>query len=409
MKRSSIFLVILLCLTLVFSAVSAAVTFVQLNKIKDNTNAAVFNIVTRVKEKYPEISEYEIAQILNENTDYDGAQKNLEKYGITNEVWAVFDNDNVSAATVRLSAAVCLFSCLVLCAVFAFYAKQRSNETRRVTEYIARINNKEYDLSIERNSEDEMSRLKNELYKVTVNLREEADNSLAARQNLKKSLGDISHQLKTPITSILIMVDNILDDDDMPPALRREFLQDIRRETNGISFLVQSLLTLSRLDADAIVLKKRSESAERIIKECAARLSVLAELKGVAVKTQCDGDILVSCDFRWICEAVANIVKNCIEHTQMGGKVTIAAQDNKVYTQITVSDNGSGIDEKDLPHIFDRFYKGKNSSADSVGIGLALSKAIIEKSGGRISVASQESGGTRFDIKLFKHNLAIEN
>lgn len=407
MKRSTLFLVISLCLALVFSAASAAVTLVQLNKIKENTNAAVYRIVALAKEKYPEMSEYEIARLLNSEADGDGAKKELEKYGITDEVWAVFENDSVSAATVGISAAVCLFSCLALCAVFALYARQRRNEARRITEYIARINNKEYDLSIERNSEDEMSHLKNELYKVTVNLREEADNSLAAKQSLKKSLEDISHQLKTPATSILIMVDNILDDDDMPTPLRREFLQDIRRETNGISFLVQSLLTLSRLDADAIVLKRRGESAQRIIKECAAQLSVLAELKGVAVKTRCDGDILISCDFRWICEAVSNIVKNCIEHTQKGGEVTITAQENKVYAQITVSDNGDGIDERDLPHIFDRFYKGKNSSADSVGIGLALSKAIIEKSGGRISVVSKKSEGTRFDIKLFKNRLSM--
>ncbi len=293
----------------------------------------------------------------------------------------------------------------MLCAVFVVYIIRRKAETAQITEYISRLNNKEYDLSIERNSEDEMSLLKNELYKVTVNLREQADNSLKAKQSLKKSLSDISHQLKTPITSILITIDNILDDENMPAAVRREFLQDIRHETNGISFLVQSLLTLSRLDADAVAFKAKPESVNRLIDECVQRVSVLAELKGVELCKLCKDEISLCCDFRWMCEAVTNIVKNCIEHTESGGTVKISAEKNKIYTQLTISDNGCGICEKDLPHIFERFYKGKNSSDESVGIGLALAKSIVEKSGGVISVSSTEGKGSQFSIKLFENRI----
>lgn len=406
MKRSSRFLAVLLMLTVIFSAVIAAATYYQLGIIKENSDEKIIEIIAAVRKKYPDMSEVEIAEILNSNSDTEKSVQMLEKFGITSSDWAAYGNTAASEKMIAVNTALCAGFCLVMCGVFAIYVRRRRAEERQIAEYISRINNKEYDLSIGHNSEDDMSLLKNELYKITVNLREQADNSLNAKKSLKNSLSDISHQLKTPITSILIMVDNIIDDDNMPVDLRREFLQDIRRETNNISFLVQSLLTLSRFDADAVEFKIKRENASEIIGECAGRLSVLAEVKGVTLKTQCDNSISLLCDSKWICEAITNIVKNCIEHTAEGGTVEIAVEKNKIYTQISVTDNGCGIAEKDLPHIFERFYKGKNSCEGSVGIGLALAKTIIEKSGGQIRAESQENSGSRFEIKLFEREAA---
>lgn len=402
MKRSSRFLAVLLTLTVIFSGVIAAATYYQLEIIKETSNEKIIEIIAEVRKKYPDMSEAEIVEILNGNSDTCKSVQMLETFGIVSSDWAAYGNTAASEKMIAVNTALCAGFCLVMCGVFVIYIRRRRSEERQIAEYISRINNKEYDLSIEHNSEDDMSLLKNEIYKITVNLREQADNSLNAKKSLKNSLSDISHQLKTPITSILIMVDNIIDDDNMPVDLRREFLQDIRRETNNISFLVQSLLTLSRFDADAVEFKMKRENAGEIIRECAGRLSVLAEVKGVTLKTRGDNSISLLCDFKWICEAITNIVKNCIEHTAEGGTVEIAVEQNKIYTQISVTDNGCGIAEKDLPHIFERFYKGKNSCEGSVGIGLALAKTIIEKSGGQISAESQENSGSRFEIKLYE-------
>ncbi len=402
MKRSYRFIIVFLILTIIFSSLFAVLTYAELDRVRKNSNEAVVQIIADLKEKYPDISDSRIAQILNDKADVENTVEMLKKYGIeTDTNWLVNRNGELETGIIAANSFISAFSCVALCAVFIVYCIKRKRETHKITEYIAQINKKKYDLAIDENSEDEMSALKNEIYKTTVMLKEQSENSLKDKENLKDSLSDISHQLKTPLTSIMIMLDNITDNEDMPPEVRTEFLNDIRRETNSINFLVQSILTLSKLDANSIVLKSRPEYLSKIIEECRQNTAVLAEIKEVEVITECDKSITLNCDFKWLCEAVTNIVKNCIEHTPRGGTVKIAAEQNRLYTKISISDNGSGIDQKDLPHIFERFYKGKNSDENSVGIGLALAKTIVEKGGGYLSVDSCADRGSTFVIKYF--------
>ena len=264
---------------------------------------------------------------------------------------------------------------------------------------IERISLGDYSLQIDENSEDELSLLDNQIYRTAVKFREQAENSRKDKEELQKSLSDISHQLKTPLTSVIVMVENILDDDNMPLEIRREFLTDIKRNTSSISFLVQSLLTLSKLDAEAIRFKYARVRVADIIGECIKNTAVMAEICNVSIESDCKGCI-IDCDKKWLCEAVTNIIKNSSEHSQ-NGKIKITADENKLYTKISIKDNGSGIAKEDLPHIFERFYKGRNSSDDSVGIGLALARSIIEKQGGYISVSSKLNKGSEFVIKFF--------
>lgn len=402
MKRSYRFIIVFLILTIIFSSLFAVLTYAELDRVRKNSNEAVVQIIADLKEKYPDISDSRIAQILNDKADVENTVEMLKKYGIeTDTDWLVNRNGELETGIIAANSFISAFSCVALCAVFIVYCIKRKRETHKITEYIAQINKKKYDLAIDENSEDEMSALKNEIYKTTVMLKEQSENSLKDKENLKDSLSDISHQLKTPLTSIMIMLDNITDNEDMPPEVRTEFLNDIRRETNSINFLVQSILTLSKLDANSIVLKSRPEYLSKIIEECRQNTAVLAEIKEVEVITECDKSITLNCDFKWLCEAVTNIVKNCIEHTPRGGTVKIAVEQNRLYTKISISDNGSGIDQKDLPHIFERFYKGKNSDENSVGIGLALAKTIVEKGGGYLSVDSCADKGSTFVIKYF--------
>ncbi len=399
MKYAHKFLIVFLAVTMVFSAVCGVFAYIGLERIREDTNRAIIEMITAVKEKYPNVSDIEIAEILNSAEDGEEAKSLLKKYGIdVGSDWAVYSDEADAKALAAGCTLICALSGTVFCSVFAVYCIRRKREVGRITEYIKEINRKNYDLSIEENSEDDISLLKNEIYKTTVMLKEQSENSQMDKENLKDSLSDISHQLKTPLTSIMVMLDSITDDADMPAEIRMDFLNDIRRETSSISFLVQSILTLSKLDADSIVFKSNPESVSKIIEASITSVAVLAELKEVALSGGCDESIKINCDFKWFCEAITNIVKNCIEHTGKGGEVNIVCEQNKLYTKIIIEDNGSGIAQKDLPHIFERFYKGCNSSDDSVGIGLALAKAIIEKSGGYIGADSEPGKGTKFSI-----------
>lgn len=401
MKNAQKFVCAGLAITIVFCVISAVFTFIGLENIRKTSNDTINQLVNILLEKYPDVSEKEVAEILNNKTEYTDNSEFLNKYGIHPEKDWVSYNNQGSYKYVILSVSVCIAFGLAFAVLFLGYLKIQKKQTMDIAKRIERINLGDYSLQIDRNSEDELSLLDNQIYRTAVKFREQAENSNKDKENLQKSLSDISHKLKTPLTSIIVMVDNILDDDDMPLEIRREFLNDIKHNTNTISFLVQSLLKLSKLDAEAVKFRYEQVEVKSIVDECIKNTAVMAEILGVRLETDCN-DIILNCDKKWLCEAVTNIIKNCIEHSQ-NGNIKITADQNKLYTKISIKDNGSGITKEDLPHIFERFYKGKNSSDDSVGIGLSLAKTIIEKQGGYISVSSELNKGSEFVIKFFNN------
>lgn len=402
MKNAQKFVCAGLAVTIVFCVISAVFTFIGLENIRKKSNDTINQLVNILLEKYPDVSEKEVAEILNNKTEYTDNSEFLNKYGIYPEKDWVSYNNQGSYKYVILSVSVCIAFGLAFIVIFLLYLKMQKQQTMEIAKRIERINLGDYSLQIDENSEDELSLLDNQIYRTTVKFREQAENSNKDKENLQKSLSDISHQLKTPLTSIIVMVDNILDDDDMPLEIRREFLNDIKHNTNTISFLVQSLLKLSKLDAEAVKFRYEQVEVKSIVDECIKNTAVMAEILGVRLETDCNDIIFLNCDKKWLCEAVTNIIKNCIEHSQ-NGNIKITADQNKLYTKISIKDNGSGITKEDLPHIFERFYKGKNSSDDSVGIGLSLAKTIIEKQGGYISVSSELNKGSEFVIKFFNN------
>ena len=401
MKNAQKFVCAGIAVTIVFCVISAVFTFIGLENIRKTSNDTINQLVNILLEKYPDVSEKEVAEILNNKTEYTDNSEFLNKYGIYPEKdWVSYSNQG-SYKYVILSVSVCIAFGLAFAVLFLGYLKIQKKQTMDIAKRIERINLGDYSLQIDENSEDELSLLDNQIYRTTVKFREQAENSSKDKENLQKSLSDISHQLKTPLTSIIVMVENILDDDDMPLEIRREFLNDIKHNTNTISFLVQSLLKLSKLDAEAVKFRYEQVEVKSIVDECIKNTAVMAEILGVRLETDCN-DIILNCDRKWLCEAITNIIKNCIEHSH-NGNIKITADQNKLYTKISIKDNGSGITKEDLPHIFERFYKGKNSSDDSVGIGLSLAKTIIEKQGGYISVSSELNKGSEFVIKFFNN------
>ena len=400
MKAEKRFVILFAAVIAACCALCVFCSAMTLRYLRQGNNAAVTQLIANLRAHEPDITDAEIMQILNAEENTLDTEKLLRTYGVTEDDWTVKNSRTDSAAVVAVSSAVCLLCGVSCLGVFAFYKRRQRNRLDTLINYLAAVNGGNYDLALDSNSETADSRLQNEIYKTTVTLREAAQQSAESREKLKTALSDISHQLKTPLTSVIITTENLLDNPELPLELRQEFLRDIYHSSNHISFLVQSLLTLSKLDADSIVLKRKREPIGEIFSEVNQNIAVLAELRGVSV-TADDNGVILDCDKRWLSEALSNIAKNCVEHTDEGGEVKLTAETNPLYSTITVSDNGQGIAPEDLPHIFERFYRGKNTADDSVGIGLALSKTIIEKAGGSIRVNSEPGKGSTFTIRFF--------
>ena len=226
-------------------------------------------------------------------------------------------------------------------------------------------------------------------------------NEKKEKESIKDSLSDISHQLKTPLTSINLMIDN-LKNENLTSQQKKELIIKINHKINNINFLVQSLLKLSIFDANTITFNKKSIIIESILLEVVENLSAICDLRNITINIKGNKKDKIYCDKTWQVEAITNIVKNCIEHSEENSNIDILYSSNDIFSKIIIKDSGSGIAKEDLSHIFERFYKGKNSSKDSIGIGLALAKAIIEKDNGHIYVESTLNKGTTFTIKYFK-------
>lgn len=364
----------------------------------NNYNNKINIIINNIKEKYPDIKESDIIEILNTETNNIDI---LDKYGI-NDNNGIIENDNFNKRITIISLLLTILFDIIIILIFYIYDKNNSKKINEITKMISKINNRQFDIDINDFKEGELSILKNEISKTTTMLRQVADNSIKDKINLKDSLGDISHQLKTPLTSITIMIDNILDNPNMDEKTRKIFLINIKREIININFLVMSLLKLSKFDANVVKFNKEEVYIKDIINESIKNVSMIKELKNISIKVSGDDNIKLLCDYKWQVESITNILKNSIEHTNEYGVVEINYSENKLYTRILIKDNGKGIDNEDLPHIFDRFYKGKNGSEDSIGIGLSLSKTIIEKEGGSITAKSTPNIGTVFTIKYLK-------
>ena len=371
----------------------------EYNIYTKNFNTKIIQIINALQEKYPELTENEIVEILNNEENSNNLI--LKKYSIgINNKSIIKENEKTLNKFLIINILFFSLSFTIIMITFLLYNKKKEKEISEITKYIEEINKKNYELQIDSITEDELSILKNEIYKTTIMLKESAENSNQDKINLKKSLEDISHQLKTPLTSILILLDNLIDDQNMNIETRNDFLTDIKREIININFLVQSILKLSKFDANTIHFIKEKTTLNKIIKEAVKNVSTLCDLRNIKIEINGPEDAKIICDAKWQIEAITNILKNSIEHSQDNHKIVVKYEKNNIYSYIEIQDYGEGISKKDLKHIFERFYKGENASKDSIGIGLALSKTIIEEDNGTISVESNENG-TKFTIKYY--------
>ena len=389
-------LIVFICLFVMFLILN----IYEYKTYTKNFNNKISAIVTLVKDKYPEITDKEIIEIINSNKQSDDSF--FLKYGIDIDNKAVLlKNDKSYHTFLIINMSFLIITIASLCILYFRYNYKRKNDIKDIIKYIEQINRRNYELEIDSISEDELSILKNEIYKTAVMLKEAALNSNKDKLNLKKSLEDISHQLKTPLTSILVLLDNLIDEPDMDSSIRNDFIIDIKRNVININFLVQALLKLSKFDANTVHFIKKENDLEMIVGEAIKNVSTLCDLRNINVKLNTLENAKVECDAKWQIEAITNIIKNAIEHSKDNSSIIINIDNNRVYSKIEVIDFGEGISKRDIKHIFERFYKGENATSNSIGIGLALAKTIIKEDKGSIAVESNESN-TKFTIKYFK-------
>ena len=295
--------------------------------------------------------------------------------------------------------ALVLVVCFILNGVHLVNTYRRYQKIRELSSDINCILHEDTHISFEKYEEGELAILESEVQKMVVRLREQQSQLLADKKYLADSIADISHQIRTPLTSINLLV-SFLSEPDITEEKRQKTIRELYELLSRIDWLITTLLKISKLDAGTIQLKKETISMKNLIQESVEPLLIPIELRGQELQIEAQGQFVG--DMNWTSEAIGNIVKNCMEHTPEGGVLRVQANENTLYQEIIIEDTGCGIAPEDLPHIFERFYKGKNSSDKSFGVGLALARGIINTQNGTVKVENKKEGGAKFTLRFYK-------
>ena len=400
-KKYNISIIALFLITIILSIF---VNTLNLNIIKadviQNNQAIVGNIVS----KYPEL-EKDIVSVITqaknkENTDL-GA-KVLQKYNYDSSTnlsqEPIVQNNIYKMLKINILFITFVFICLITISFYFFIKIYR--DIKDMTDYVYHSSEgREYEMK-NKNQEGQIGLLKTEIMKMTTVLKEKVALLHSEKIFLNDTISDISHQLKTPMTSLMLLTDLMYNDLDKEKKI--EFLDRTNAQLSRMDWLIKSMLKLSKLEAKVIDFKTDKVNINELIKRSISPLLVPIELRNISLNINGDKEASYTGDIDWSSEALSNIIKNCIEHTKEGGTLDITYEENPIYSEIIIKDNGEGIDKDDIQNIFKRFYKGKNSKSDSVGIGLAMAKSIIESQNGDIYVKSKKNRGSEFHITFHK-------
>ncbi len=296
-----------------------------------------------------------------------------------------------------------LFICAAFCTAHYVTVFLRYKKLSDLSVKIDKILHDDENVSFESCEEGELALLSSEISKMTICLREQKSKLQEDKVYLADLLADISHQIRTPLTSINILV-SMLSEPDMSYEKREQTVQKLYGLLSRIEWLINALLKLSKLDAGTVRFKKEYVTMHDLLEKACMPVRIPIELRSQELQINAEGEL--SCDIPWSCEAIGNIVKNCMEHTPEGGKITVVGTCNPIYSEICIKDSGDGIAADDLPHIFERFYKGKDSEEKGgFGIGLALARTIISEQNGTIKAENSADGGARFVIRFYEETV----
>lgn len=362
------------------------------NSIENNSNKIISSIIT----KHPELEEEVIAS-LDDDIEYTDI---LHQYGITS--LEIEESKNLQNKIISLNISVVMLSMVVFIIITLIYLKKEYNSLNNISLSINKVLNNDYKVNIKDYNDGFISNLNNDVHKVITKLKEQRDLSVKDKIHLEETLSDISHQLRTPLTSMYVI--NDLLDTNLSKEKQKEFLAKNRAQLERIEWLVTSLLKLSRLDSGTTSFKKEKVNVLELVNAAINPVRINLELKEIELVLNIPETIFINVDFNWTKEALLNIIKNAYEHTPKEGRIEISASTNPIYTEIRISDTGCGISKKDLKHIFDRFYK-INKDSDSIGIGLNMTKRIINEENGEVLVETDKEKGTVFIIRLYKNFL----
>ena len=289
---------------------------------------------------------------------------------------------------------------LVLCGIHLRFTACRYVRIAELSESVDRVLHGEEALLIADADEGELSILYHELHKMTVRIKEQTDQLAADKLQLTDAIADIFHQIRTPLTSVTLGL-ALLKEPELPYARRIELTRDLLRQTERIRWLVETLLKLSKLDAGIANLDQATVSVRTLLDRAVEPFLIAMELREIEYRATAEDETIV-CDPAWTAEAIGNLLKNAMEHTPAGGTVSLEVSDTPLFTEIVVTDTGEGFDRADIPHLFERYYRGKNANPDSIGIGLALTREVLSAQNATITASNNASGGARFTVRFYK-------
>ena len=295
---------------------------------------------------------------------------------------------------------------VLLLALFFFAMGLHYRKVIRFREKVENNTRGQKDLKFDDFTEGEFSSLQHKIMQMVKAHFRQQEEVQTEKERLSEALHLITHQIKTPLYVIELTAKRMMDE-PMEPLEQQLNAQRILVRKEQIWRLVTMLLNIAQIDAGVIHFKKEEISVTSLIDEVFDSLDILREVNEITFEKQIPDDLFIHRDFSWLKEALLNIVQNCIEHTPPGGKVSVHVKDGPTYTEIVIRDTGIGISEKDRPHIFEMFYKGEEAHSNSVGIGLALAKKVVEApdDGSALKVGSNPDGGAEFTMLLRKGNV----
>ena len=358
------------------------------------------SLVTEIVRQYPDVEEETIRQMTSDGV---ASQKEsvLKKYGIEEDNFLPKrTGGNQQVMIVGGVTGILFLVCAGCVGIFLYAMKRQRKQIEELEQYCEEVLQETATLDLRDNEEGRFSLLKNKVYDITVLLREKNQLLEKNKKETERLIADISHQLKTPITS-LRMTNEILYM-DMSSEKRMRFLDNMQADLLKIEWFVKTILHLAKLDSKTLTLKREETMAAELSEKMIDSFKIFCEVSGCRIASSGEEDITLWCDKKWLLEALHNILKNALEHG--AAHIALLWSENNLYTKLEITDDGEGIEKEELPHIFERFYKMKGSREDSMGLGMAFTKSMIAYQNGEVKVKSKKGEGTTFIVKIYKND-----
>ena len=358
------------------------------------------SLVTEIVRRYPDVEEETIRQMTSDGV---ASQKEsvLKKYGIEEDNFLPKrTGGNQQVMIVGGVTGILFLVCAGCVGIFLYAMKRQRKQIEELEQYCEEVLQERATLELRDNEEGRFSLLKNKVYDITVLLREKNQLLEKNKKETERLIADISHQLKTPITS-LRMTNEILYM-DMPSEKRMTFLDNMQADLLKIEWFVKTILNLAKLDSKTLTLKREETMAAELSEKMIDSFKIFCEVSGCRIASSGEEDITLWCDKKWLLEALHNILKNALEHG--AAHIALLWSENNLYTKLEITDDGEGIEKEELPHIFERFYRMKGSREDSMGLGMAFTKSMIAYQNGEVKVKSKKGEGTTFIVKIYKND-----